>query len=1083
MEVLARVFYDEARARDLLERAEIRMERLPPWGTLTAEMFWRAVLRELEHGLVPRGFEKLLGEASERYPGNEELQALLGRPQEGNAPAPSDPSIAPPSGAKDAKFDVFLAHNSQDKPAVRELGRLLKERGLKVWLDEWNLKPGDVWQEVLAEIIQTTNSAAVLLGSDGVGPWQRLEIQGALMEFVGRGLPVIPVLLPGAPEAPELPFFLKNFTWSDLRSGYDVEGLDRLEWGITGRKPERSLAPTSPPSPSQLSIKAWLRHIRSMHGELAPALREGAMQALRHVYVELRLVEREALVESGQRMVLGGRLSLEKILALDPWRDGEWITGRWLLYGDPGSGKTTLLRHLALTLAERGLDGETTWIPVFESLPRLLRDHPGPVHYPKFLATQLQQVSGEEAEAWGMELDRLAGEGRLLLLFDGLDEVASTDRRRVTQLLSGVTSRDGWDRVQVVVTARPLGGYSPGADFRPLEILPFAEADRREFLALWLGEGDSRDDLAAEAALARFREDPAVWELSGNPLYLTLLALLLGDGVEIPERRSELYSEIFDFLLEGRHRDGDSIGHTLAVETVLEELAWAMTHEGLDAEPLKSLERRLDRSPDAKDSLGCSEEWAKRPRRFLEAVGKKTSILGAHDGPRADWRYWHRTFREALAARRLSELHESEGESTVLAHAGARTSEDAGRWAEPYALLAGGLDSPDGLILSLVDSNAALGLRALCTVPKLETSTVDQILERLRESEGEDEDSEGWEKRAQVYRRIPEFLGDAKGSLDLLERLRRDTKEPHDLFFLEEAMVEVGKRWPDSESEVTLRRSRFFDHLAPPSRDLFEKIVVPSSDDPVAVWREIPSGGFLMGSPSSEPDYDKERAPLGAFGNERPQHEVRFTRAFSMMSTPVTNAQYLAFNSSHEVRSWDGVSGSEVLSHPVVNVSWYAACAFCRWLSRGGFPGARLPSESEWEYICRAGTQSRFWSGDSEEDLARVGWYNSNSGGRTHCVGELSANPWGLYDVHGNVWEWCEDTGGNYAEHASPEPLVDPPADMGDVWNTRKTRVLRGGSWAGGPRGLRAAYRIRRWSRSRHDGVGFRVLLCRFPEP
>ena len=984
-----------------------------------------------------------------------------------------------------AEFDVFLAHNSQDKPAVRQLGRLLQDRGLRVWLDEWNLKPGAVWQEVLAEILQTTRAAAVLLGPDGVGPWQRLEIQGALMEFVDRGLPVIPVLLPGAQEAPALPFFLKTFTWSDLRSGYDVESLDRLEWGITGRKPDRSPTLGSSTASPKLNFKAWLRHIRSMHGELAPALREGSKQALRHVYVELRLMEREALVESGQRMVLGGRLSLEKILALDPLRDGEWVTRRWLLYGDPGSGKTTLLRHLALTLAERGLGGEATWIPVFESLPRLLRDHPGPVHYPEFLAAQLQQVGGGEVEAWGMELDRLAGEGRLLLLFDGLDEVASIDRRRVTQLLSGVTSRDGWERVQVVVTARPLGGYSPGADFRPLEILPFAEADRREFLALWLGEGDSRDDSAAEAALAQFKEDPAVWELSGNPLYLTLLALLLGDGVEIPERRSELYSEIFDFLLEGRHRDGDSIDHSWAVEKVLEELAWTMTNEGLDAEPLRGLERRLDRSPEVKEALGCSEEWAKRPRRFLEAVGKKTSILGAHDGPRADWRYWHRTFREALAARRLSALHASEGESTVLAHAEACTVEDAGRWAEPYALLAGGLDSPDGLILSLVESNPALGLRALCTVPKLEPSTVDQILERLRESEGEDEDSEGWEKRAQVYRRIPEFLGDAKGSLDLLERLRRDTKEPHDLFFLEEAMVEVGKRWPDSQSEVSLRRSRFFDHLPLPPRDLFEEIAVPSSAEPVAVWREIPSGGFLMGSPSSEPDYDSEEAPLGALGNERPQHEVRFTRAFAMMSTPVTNAQYLAFNSSHEVESWGGVSDSEVLSHPVVNVSWYEAFAFCRWLSRGGFPGARLPSECEWEYICRAGTPSRFWSGDSEEDLARVGWYGSNSGRRTHNVGELGGNPWGLYDVHGNVWEWCEDSWdfSDYSQHASSAPLVDPPATVGDVWKTHEDRVFRGGSWASPPGDLRAAYRNWLGSWFRSDLLGFRVLLCRFPEP
>ena len=143
-------------------------------------------------------------------------------------------------------FDVFLSHNSKDMPAVRALAEALQDRGLNVWLDEWELVPGRPWQEALEEVIETTGAAAVLVGKDGLGPWQDKEMRGCLSEFVDRNLPVIPVLLPGAPEKPVLPIFLKGFTWVDLREGLSQEGLDRLQWGVTGRKPDRAKRPSFP---------------------------------------------------------------------------------------------------------------------------------------------------------------------------------------------------------------------------------------------------------------------------------------------------------------------------------------------------------------------------------------------------------------------------------------------------------------------------------------------------------------------------------------------------------------------------------------------------------------------------------------------------------------------------------------------------------------------------------------------------------------------------------------------------------------------------------------------------------------------
>lgn len=148
------------------------------------------------------------------------------------------------------RFDVFLSYNSKDQPTVLQLAEALKQRGLRVWLDEWELVPGRPFQEALAAIIQTTLSAAVLVGEDGLGPWEIPEMRSCLNQFVRRRLPVIPVLLPSARKQPDLPLFLQEFIWVDLRAdGLSDTNLDRLEWGITGKKPSSEPSPSLPAVP------------------------------------------------------------------------------------------------------------------------------------------------------------------------------------------------------------------------------------------------------------------------------------------------------------------------------------------------------------------------------------------------------------------------------------------------------------------------------------------------------------------------------------------------------------------------------------------------------------------------------------------------------------------------------------------------------------------------------------------------------------------------------------------------------------------------------------------------------------------
>ncbi len=169
------------------------------------------------------------------------------------------PVAAPPRPTEDAvdltqDFDVFLSYNRSEKAAAIELGRLLEARGLAVWLDYWEIAPGRPRQEALEKIIQTTRSAAVLVGKDGLGPWNDRAMRACLSQFVDRGLPVIPVLMPGVPEKPGLPPFLALMKWTDLRGGLTEEGLDRLQWGITGIKPGRSRPTASRPTASRPEV-------------------------------------------------------------------------------------------------------------------------------------------------------------------------------------------------------------------------------------------------------------------------------------------------------------------------------------------------------------------------------------------------------------------------------------------------------------------------------------------------------------------------------------------------------------------------------------------------------------------------------------------------------------------------------------------------------------------------------------------------------------------------------------------------------------------------------------------------------------
>lgn len=141
-------------------------------------------------------------------------------------------------------FDVFLCHNSEDKTIVKKIGECLKERGILPWLDEWELQPGTPWQPLLEQQIEQIKSAAVFVGQSGIGPWQNMELNAFLRQFVKRGCPVIPVIHPDCKKTPKLPLFLEGMTWVDFRKD-DPDPMEQLIFGITGKQPHRIQTPSS----------------------------------------------------------------------------------------------------------------------------------------------------------------------------------------------------------------------------------------------------------------------------------------------------------------------------------------------------------------------------------------------------------------------------------------------------------------------------------------------------------------------------------------------------------------------------------------------------------------------------------------------------------------------------------------------------------------------------------------------------------------------------------------------------------------------------------------------------------------------
>lgn len=704
-----------------------------------------------------------------------------------------------------------------------------------------------------------------------------------------------------------------------------------------------------------------------------------------------------------------------------------------VLLGDPGSGKTTQLKRLLVSCiregpASLGLDADV--LPVFLPLRRLEEASAG---VEAFVERVLAEDYPDRPEGFAR---RLLRDAPLLLLIDGLDEVADARQRAVVSrwLEDAVRTRPRWT---IVVTCR-FAGYAArarlGPDFLEFHVRPLTPEQSETFIRKWYRalhtalatdpdwKGEPRLVESAEELVERLREPDfrvaRLAQMTRNPLLLTNLCLVHFDrGGKLPRGRARLYEECIDVLLERWREEAKGLPVTVSTENgrrVLQPAAlWLHSQEG------RTLASSSELEPELAPALQAVHWKGGSAREFLKTVRDESGLLTGWG--QDQFGFMHLGFQEYLAASEIRRLH-FEGDASRLPQLAAHFGSS---WWQEVILL---------LVASGNPSAFAPFLRELLKRPELarHPTLLDALLEDaaevspapfaelLRLPPGTDR--ELWRRQAVALR--------------VLERLGSPEVE---------TLASALAKHPFDEIRQWLTRGR--------AAAAHETLVTTVGGVELV---KVPAETFQMGSPDDEE---------GRYEREGPVHTVTLPE-FHIGRYPVTNEEYGRFLTANPKAKEPGEWANRRFNQarqPVVGVSWDEARAFAGWA------GCRLPSEAEWEYAARAGTEAPFLDGASEEHLGRHAWYDKNSDGQTHPVGEKAPHAWGLHDVIGNAYQWVED---DYHDSYKGAPKD------GSAWVGKSRaafRVIRGGSWSSAARFCRVAYRSGGSRGGRNLYLGFRV--------
>lgn len=756
---------------------------------------------------------------------------------------------------------------------------------------------------------------------------------------------------------------------------------------------------------------------------------------------------------------------------------------RLVLLGEPGSGKSTGLRYLALTLAEAGVDSSVNLANRLTGWKHL-GDHGRvvPILLPLLpLARRLAAQPGRAAGAddlWNYIADHLEANGRhaglaaaihdeleqghILLLLDGLDEVAGADSRR--QVVDAVRAfAEQYTHCRMVVACR-VRAYEGDQNVRwrlprwPTATLADWSIGQMEFfVAAWYAAAATASALVTEVRDARIqalqrailaRAD--LQRLGIRPLLLTIMALVhLNDG-RLPEDRVTLYSRCIDILLaqwEVRGKDETVYGTLMefidmpeatvrSLRTVLEEAAF-VAHEASSSGNLGRLGRATLRELVADDlrQRGHSAPWS-AAERFLEYTDVRAGLLQASEAGDS-YVFPHQTFQEYLAGVKLV------SGIGVVERIMERRHDD--RWRLP--ILLGIADHVSGNKLELP---YLLLHKLLATKGKLVAEAQRDLL--LAAEIGDDV---GWDRLERGESAFVELRTNLAQAL---------------------AQVVEGTTLPAAER---VRAGSYLGQIGDPRPGV-------CTFPPAMV--QITTGTFLIG----------ESPAMQLMGDEVNEQPLTLSD-YAIARYPVTNAQYALFmaddgynakqpwwdtaghawlRKARDVapRDWDNERfGKARPNHPVVNVSWYEAMAFCRWLTQTLIDGYAysLPTEAEWEYAARGNQRRPYPWGPEDPDDERANFNNRYEGTTAAGCFRGGGTPEGLLDMAGNVWEWTRSV-----HQAYPYDSDDGRESPDNLAQKRLT--LRGGSWVGRSITLRASCRNYGTPDFHYNDVGFR--LARHPK-
>jgi formylglycine-generating enzyme required for sulfatase activity len=606
------------------------------------------------------------------------------------------------------------------------------------------------------------------------------------------------------------------------------------------------------------------------------------------------------------------------------------------------------------------------------------------------------------------------------LLIDGLDELPTGTTESFFSALKSFLNQSDTDIARVILTTR-FDAFRMHEDqftgWRRFSLQPLSMPQIEQCVSGWFTDENQRNNFLSHLG------DRRLAELASRPFLLAMMCLVFRRGGALGTNRSDLYSRAISYL-EGRHAEQT----TERIVRIRREVMWEIAFRSLQMGTLE-VDKWTAAGLAAARVASIESSFPERFGEMVELLDAASHDVGILQSSMGRYSFIHRSFQEYMASQRLAST--PDGEGILVEHA------QISRWEEPIRLYVGSrrdATSQARVLRSLWGVNQALALRALTDATMLPSGFARDLLRTSSPLE-----------RVRMLAALKESLRDIDPTTRLriaLETALPLLREDSDSQVLYNAIEVV--RWVDAaDNEKTL-----WNVFGAKARQLREILV----SDPTSQCEFIPlpGGVFQMGDDDAVDEI------------ERPSHPVE-VQPFEIMRFQLTNRAYeiITGRSADERPS---VATDD--KHPVVEMNWFDAYIAAFRI------GCRLPTEAEWEYAARSGSTTAWCFGDDESMLHEYANYEGNAQfhGRPWIVGSGKPNAFGLYDMHGNVWEWCIDWLAPYTSDPVPaDNSMGPP--------TGDARIRRGGGHSYHARGCRSAFRWGNDPSYSYKDIGARFVI------